>query len=159
MGVYEVVPVKGRPKTSEETEISETPLAQEMTLRAFGFKRYLEDFTRVNEREAREGGLPDGERSDWPFKSVDEHEVRGIWDQYLVFAQLFGIADRVATQLKEFYPNSSFHNDLRYTGGSFYLASIMVSNSFSQTMQQANIGGIPGGGAGGFSGGGGAGGR
>jgi hypothetical protein len=158
MGVYEVVPVKHRFKTSTETEFCDTPLAQDMTLRAFGFKRYLEDFTRVNEREAREGGLPAAGCSDWPFQSVNEREVREVWDQYLIFAQLFGIADCVAEQFKELFPNNFYQNDLRYIGGSLYMASIVVSNSFSQSMQQVYMGGFAGG-AGGFAGGGGAGGR
>ena len=158
MGVYEAVPVKRRSKTSKETELCDTPLAREMTLRAFGFKRYLEDFTRVNEREAREGGLPAAEGADWPFQSVCEREVREVWDQYFIFAQLFGITDRVKTQFKELYPDISL-NDLRYIGGSLYMASILVSTSFSQSMQQVYRGGFSGGGVGGFSGAGGAGGR
>ena len=158
MGVYKVVPVKRRSKVSDETEFCDTPLAQDMTLRAFGFKRYLEDFTSVNKREAREGSLPAAGRSDWPFQSVNEREVREVWDQYLIFAQLFGIADRVAAQFKELYPNSLEHEDLRYFGGSLYFASIAVSNALSQSVQQ-NMGSFSGGGAGGFSGGGGGGGR
>jgi hypothetical protein len=154
MGVYEV----------ENTEFRDTPLAKDMTLRAFGFKRYLVDFTSVHEREAREGGLPVAGRpgSDWPFQSVDEGEAREVWDQYLIFAQLFGIADRVAEQFKELCPNSFYQNDLRYIGGSLYVASIAASiaasKSFSQSMQQMCVGGFSGGGAGG-GGGGGAGGR
>jgi len=159
MGVYEAVPAKPRSKVSKapkETELRDTPLAQDMTVRAFGFKRYLEDFTSVNAREAREGKLPVSGGSDWPFQSVDEREVREVWDQYLIFAQLFCIADRVAAQLKNFYPNSGYQRDLRYMGGSFYLASILVSNSFSQSTQ-LSMGGLAGGGVGGFAGGGGAG--
>ena len=157
MGVYEAVPFKRRFKKSEETAFCDTPLAQDMTLRAFGFKRYLEDFTRVDEREAGEGGLPAAGGADWPFHSVDEKEAREVWDQYLIFAQLFGIADRVAAQLKELDPNSSYQNDLRYIGGSLYFASIATSKSFSQSLQQVFIGSFSGIGAGGFSGGGGAG--
>ena len=202
MGVYEVVPVKRRLKAPKK-EFRDAPLAHDMTLRAFGFKRNLEDFTKVNERDAhvilhgildergahgvrdvhdtphgilderdahgvrdahgesyaREGVLPADGRPDWPFQSVSEHEARKVWDQYLVFAQLFGIADRVATQFKGLYANSAYQDDPRYIGGSFYLASIAVSNAFSQPVQQLHIGGFSGGGIGGFSGGGGAGGR
>jgi len=158
MGVCEEVTIKRRFRKSEETELRDTPLAQDMTLRAFGFKRYLEDFTSVNERGAQEGGQPGAGCSDWPFQSVNESEVREVWDQYLVFAQLFGIADRVATQFKEFYPNNDYLNDLRHTGYSFYLTSIMVSNSFMKTTQLF-VGGFAGAGVGGFAGGGGAGGR
>lgn len=47
------------------------------------FRNYLEDFTIVSEREAVEVKL---------------------WKEYLVFAALFGIADRVAKQFSKLYP-------------------------------------------------------
>jgi hypothetical protein len=159
MGIYEVASVKHRFKKSNETEFIDTPLAQSMTMRAFGFKRYLGDFTRVNKHAASEGGQPIAGYSDWPFQSVDEREVREVWDQYLIFAHLFGIADRVEAQFKELYPDSFYQEDPRYIGGSLYLASIVATSSFSQSMQLllgVFSGGV-GGGAGGFSGGGGAG--
>ena len=49
-----------------------------------GFKKYLEDFTLSREREVIESG---------------------IWKEYLVYAALFGIADRVARQLKDVDPS------------------------------------------------------
>lgn len=61
-----------------------TPVGEALTLEMFGFKKYLEDFTIINEREAREVQL---------------------WDEYLVFAQLFGIADKVGEQFKQLYPD------------------------------------------------------
>ena len=47
------------------------------------FKNFLNDFTLSKEREAVEVGL---------------------WKDYLVFAQLYGIADKVAEQFKKLYP-------------------------------------------------------
>ena len=47
------------------------------------FKNFLEDFTLSKEREATEVGL---------------------WKDYLVFAQLYGIADKVAKQFQKLYP-------------------------------------------------------
>ncbi|MBR5699577.1 MAG: DUF2207 domain-containing protein [Bacteroidales bacterium] len=47
------------------------------------FENYLKDFTLASEREAPEVGL---------------------WKDYLVFAALFGIADRVAEQFRKLYP-------------------------------------------------------
>jgi len=60
----------------------------------------------------------------------------------------------VAAQLKDFYPDSNCQSDLRYMGGSFYLASIAVSGSFSKSMQ-LSTGSYAGGGIGGVAGGGG----
>ncbi|MBR6346605.1 MAG: DUF2207 domain-containing protein [Bacteroidales bacterium] len=48
-----------------------------------GFRNFLRDFTLVDQREAAETGL---------------------WKNYLVYAALFGIADRVAEQFKKLYP-------------------------------------------------------
>lgn len=49
----------------------------------FGFKKYLKDFTLVNEREAKEVHL---------------------WDDYLIFAALFGCADAVVKQFRILNP-------------------------------------------------------
>lgn len=49
----------------------------------FGFKKFLEDFTIVSERESADAAL---------------------WQDYMVFAALFGIADKVAKQLKDINP-------------------------------------------------------
>lgn len=56
---------------------------EELTQKMFGFKRYLSEFTIINERTAKEVQL---------------------WDNYLVFAQLFGIAEQVAQQFATLYP-------------------------------------------------------
>lgn len=49
----------------------------------YGLKKFLENFSRIEEKEAI--------------------EVK-VWDEYLMFAYLFGIADKVAKQLKNLYP-------------------------------------------------------
>lgn len=49
-----------------------------------GFKKFLKEFTIINEREARDIGL---------------------WGDYLSYAALFGIADEVAEQFKELVPD------------------------------------------------------
>ncbi len=61
-----------------------SPLGDQMTIGMLGFKKYLKDFTIINERQAREVQL---------------------WDEYLVFAQVFGMADEVAAQFKQLYPD------------------------------------------------------
>ena len=49
----------------------------------YGLKLYLEEFSKINTKEVMEVHL---------------------WDEYLMFAYLFGIADKVAKQLKDMYP-------------------------------------------------------
>ena len=56
---------------------------QEERRRVVGFRNFLKDFTLVDQREAG--------------------EVR-LWKDYLVYAQLFGVADKVAESLKKLYP-------------------------------------------------------
>ena len=159
IGVYETVPYKRRFGMPKGTAYNETPLAQDLTLRAFGFKRYLEDFMGVGEKDARNSGLADAGPSDWPFQSVNESEAREAWDQYLLFAQLFGITDFLAERFKNQRTGGDYQESLRCIGGSLYIASILaVCNSFSKPLQ-AFGGGLAGGSAVGFSGGGGAGGR
>ena len=48
-----------------------------------GLKNFLKDFTLINTREPIEVNL---------------------WDEYLMYAQIFGIADEVAKQFKKLYP-------------------------------------------------------
>ncbi len=104
------------------------------------------------------------------FSSIDTKETLEvhIWDEYLMFAYLFGIADKVAKQLKNLYPDLLEQNpNMDYT-------TIMMINHFSATTVSAassarsaaehyssggggfNIGGggFGAGGGGGFSGGG-----
>lgn len=66
---------------TEPAEVND--FGRQESLNLLGFKRYLEDFTLVNEREAREVHL---------------------WDEYLIFAALFGCAEVVVKQFKELNP-------------------------------------------------------
>jgi uncharacterized membrane protein YgcG len=63
-----------------------TPSGEQELGELMGFKRYLEDFSLVAERGVKE--MP-------------------IWRELLSYAMLFGIADRVAEQMKELYPELS----------------------------------------------------
>ncbi|NLT58653.1 MAG: DUF2207 domain-containing protein [Clostridiales bacterium] len=119
-----------------------------------GFWKYLKDFTIINERRAVE---------------VD------LWDDYLVFAVLFGIAEQVAKEFKDLYPGyfeqphtaSGTGRPVFVPYGMIYSASRMsqASRRGVQAAQQTSSsfsgggGGFSGGGGGGFSGGGGRGGR
>ena len=66
----------GRKKTNTEE-------GQKAACSVVGFKNFLKDFTLTDQRSVSEVGL---------------------WKDYLVFAQLFGIADKVADQLKKLFP-------------------------------------------------------
>ena len=108
------------------------------------FRNFLNDFTLSNERTAAEAGL---------------------WKNYLVFAQLFGIAGKVAEQFRRLYP-AQFREIADSVGVDpvFMMRTISHANAISaRAMSQAgaragSISGTGGrssfGGGGGFSGGG-----
>ena len=114
--------------------------------RVVEFKNFLEDFTLSKERGATEVGL---------------------WKDYLVFAQLFGIADKVAQQFQKLYPKE--FQEVAETVGvdpNVMMRTIRVNNSMTSSAmnravgkyQAGSIKGTGGhtsfGGGGGFSGGG-----
>jgi uncharacterized membrane protein YgcG len=108
------------------------------------FKNFLKDFTLSNQRGAVEVGL---------------------WKDYLVFAQLYGIADKVAEQFKKLYP-AEFQEVVQNTGLDTYTMLYVINhtNAISTSALQsayAKAGSVSGGGGhssfgggGGFSGGG-----
>ena len=108
------------------------------------FKNYLKNFTLSDQRAAT--------------------EVR-LWKEYLVYAQLFGIADKVAEQFKKLYP-AQFEEVARNTGidpTTLYYTmrwtNSMSTKAFTNAVTKAgSINGTGGhasfGGGGGFSGGG-----
>ncbi len=130
-----------------------TPLGEDMTVKMFGFKKYLQDFTIINEREAKEVQL---------------------WDEYLVFAQVFGIAEAVAQQFGALYPD--YFRGLDPATGQVrpidMYVMLRLSNSYGYAMSRGYQAGVTAhntrysgggghssfGGGGGFSGGGGGGG-
>ncbi|MDO5443564.1 MAG: DUF2207 domain-containing protein [Bacteroidia bacterium] len=115
----------------------------------FGFRNFLRDFTLVEDRESVEVGL---------------------WQDYLVYASLYGIADQVAKELKDINPQV-FDEVVMYDYGTFNDV-IRMSNNLANSITNArnvpsqaanfpgsgSIGGFGGGasfgGGGGFSGGG-----
>ena len=124
-----------------------TPEGQVEACHLIEFKNYLEDFTLSKERGAIEVG---------------------VWRDFLVFAALFGIADKVAKQFQELYPGQ-FE---QFTGAANLNTSTLydmmrVSNNISATAMRnaarekaahsGGGGGWSGGGGGGFSSGGGGG--
>ncbi|MBR6054084.1 MAG: DUF2207 domain-containing protein [Bacteroidales bacterium] len=128
---------------------------QKEAVQLLGFKNYLSDFTLVSEREAAEVKL---------------------WKQYMIYATLFGIADKVSRSFKKLYPEiyasyvseiglgsiSSF-DVVSNIGASFIGAALAAkpTPSYSSSGHSSGGGGWSGGGGhtsfgggGGYSGGG-----
>ena len=111
-----------------------------------GLKKFLEEFSRMDTKEVLEVHL---------------------WDEYLMFAYLFGIADKVAKQLKNLYPEVIEQNNFDYDTiiliNSFTRSSVSAASSARSAAENYTAGGggfsSGGGGGGSFGGGGSAGGR
>ena len=120
-------------KISDLTAKGKEELAEVM-----GLKKYLEDFSLISEREISE---------------------TIIWQDYMVYATLFGIADKVIKQFEKVYPDRvpEFEN---------YNRNVIIAHSYchsmyrsaERAMQEERTSGQGGfasiGGGGGFSGGG-----
>ena len=125
-----------------------TPAGQEEARKLLGFKKFLSDFTLVKERSSREVGL---------------------WQDYLVFASLFGIADQVAKELHDIDPqffeqavamdyNTMNWIILRNNSMSSAITNAQTRAAEAMGRSSGSFGGFGGGtsfgGGGGFSGGG-----
>lgn len=122
-----------------------TPQGQDMAYRMLGFKKYLLDFSLINERQAVEVNM---------------------WDDYLVFASLFGIADKVSEEFKGLYPDYFIDTTLQGDRSNDLATLVIISNNMSSSfLRGANTGRVEaaekaakewgGGGASSFGGGGG----
>ena len=120
----------------------------EDSTRLYGLKKFLDEFSRMNEKEA-----------------IEVH----LWDEYLMFAYLFGIADKVAKQFKNLYPEiikqmeqSNFDYNtfvfVNYISKSGYSAA-SSARAAAQSYSSGGGGFSSGGGGGGSFGGGGGGSR
>lgn len=103
-----------------------------------GLKKYLEEFTLIAEREIT-GTI--------------------IWKEYLIYATLFGIADKVITQFKEVYPEKlpeiESYNRNVIIAHSYYRSMHRSAQRAMQAKRTSGMGGRASfGGGGGFSGGG-----
>ena len=102
-----------------------------------GLKQFLEDMTLIDEK-----------------KAIEVH----VWDEYLIFAQSFGIADKVAKQFEKFHPVEYQQSNYYH---SYYWASTFSAHSINAAMRARSAassgGSFSGGGtsSGGFSSGGG----
>lgn len=104
-----------------------------------GLKKYLKEFTLIKEKQPIEVNL---------------------WDEYLIYAQIFGMAKEVAEQFKNLYPEIT--EEMNSSGYSYndmlFLYSISTSGMNSATAARAQSYSSGGGGGGSFGGGGGGGG-
>ena len=110
----------------------------------YGLKLYLEEFSQIDTKEVMEVKL---------------------WDEYLMFAYLFGIADEVAKQLKDMYPefleqvdengNMLFDYDMLVFVNHISTRSVSAASSARSAAESYSSGGggFSSGGGGGFSGG------
>lgn len=106
------------------------------------FRKYLQDFTLINERTVQDVAL---------------------WDQYLIFASLFGIAEKVAKQFEDLYPqyfeDFNCDNDIFFTMAMIHSLSHASHSGMNAGRNIASASGYSGSsGGGGFSSGGGGGG-
>jgi len=120
-----------------------SPAGQEQARRVIGFKKFLKDFTLLGERKSEEVAL---------------------WQDYLIYAALFGIAEKVAKELRDINPQA-FEESVGYTYPTMSRV-LIFSNNMGTSMVNAvaaqqtrsSVGGHGGhasfGGGGGFSGGG-----
>lgn len=112
----------------------------------YGLKLFLEEFSNIDTKEA-----------------IEVH----LWDEYLMFAYLFGIADKVAKQLKNLYPEVLAQENFDYDTIVFvnYVSTrgVSAASSARSAAQSYSSGGggfsSGGGGGGSFGGGGSMGGR
>lgn len=105
---------------------------------AMGLKKYLEDFSLIGEREIKEAV---------------------IWQDYMVYATLFGIADKVIEQFKEIYPDKI--SEFEEYNGTVIMVHGCYRNMYAATQKALRAQRVQGaggsasiGGGGGFSGGG-----
>ena len=107
-----------------------------------GLKKFMEEFSMLDKREVPELAL---------------------WEEYLVYATAFGVADKVIKQLKVIYPELS---DTQYIANNYSVLNMASNDSFGKSFSNSlasSIGSVTNlssgsGGGGGFSGGGGGGG-
>lgn len=111
------------------------------SIKLYGLKKFLDDFSNIDTKETM--------------------EVK-IWDEYLMFAYLFGIADKVAKQIKNLYPDLMEQNDFDYDSiliiNSISRGTVSAASSARSAAENYSSGGggfsIGGGGGGSFGGGG-----
>ncbi len=115
---------------------------KENAMQMSGLKKFLNDFSNIKDRESIEVKL---------------------WDEYLIYAQIFGIAEKVAKEFKKLYPDvitDDYYNDIIFIHTISYqgVQAASVARSRAQSYSAGGGGFSSGGGGGGSFGGGGGGG-
>ena len=119
------------------------------SVKLYGLKKYLQEFSSIQTKEA-----------------IEVH----LWDEYLMFAYIFGIADKVAKQFKNLYPEIAYemqNSNIDYNTFIFIntisTRSVAAATSARSAAESYSSGGggfsSGGGGGGSFGGGGSMGGR
>lgn len=118
-------------------EYTVDPSMKEEAIKLKGLKNFLEEFSRIDDKEAIEVNM---------------------WEYYLIYAQILGIADKVAKQFKKLYPEIIENNEYGYSYNDImFIHTISYSGMRSATTSQQRAQSYSSGG-GGFSSGGGGGG-
>ena len=105
------------------------------SVKLYGLKRFLDEFSRMDTKEVLEVKL---------------------WDEYLMYAYIFGIADKVAKQLKNLYPEVI--QEYNYDYDTLILISNISNSGVSAASSARSAAESYSSGGGGFSSGGGGGG-
>ncbi len=123
------------------------PEMKDDAIKLKGLKNFLEEFSRIDDKEAIEVNM---------------------WEYYLIYAQILGIADKVAKQFEKLYPEiveSNYYgynySDIIFIHSISYSAMKTVNDSYRKAQNYSSGGGgfsAGGGGGGSFGGGGGGGG-
>lgn len=126
-------------KFSHDTDTYDASIREEME-HVIGLKKFLEDMSSIDEKEVIEVKL---------------------WEEYLIFASILGIADKVQKQLGRLCPtfDDESYMDTVYTMHMVHMFSYNSMYASQQASRSSGAGGGSsfGGGGGGFSGGGGGG--
>ncbi len=137
-------------KRHDKTECKKTNVMDDTiyndSQKLYGLKLYLQEFSRMDTKEVMEVHL---------------------WDEYLMFAYIFGIADKVALQLKNLYPEVLQNPEMDYNTivyvNNISRRSVSAASAARSAAESYSSGGggfsSGGGGGGSFGGGGGMGGR
>ena len=135
----EKLELEGKLTKLSHNKYETTELLLQEAIELKGLKKFLEDFSRIYEKNPIEVNL---------------------WQEYLIFAQIFGIAEKVAKDFKDIYPDiipDNYIDDLDFV----YFVSYTGMNSASSAKSRAESydsggGGFSsgGGGFGSFGGGG-----
>lgn len=121
---------------SKTTNITPTEKGEELIENIVKFENYLKEYSLLN--------------------SKDSYNVK-IWDEYMIYAALLGIADEVEKEFKNIYPN--YVEESSYNFATMYLIMHFSNSAYSSygAVSSAGFGGAAsiGGGGGSFGGGGG----